>query len=257
MRGDRRFASSSPVALIVLYLFPLFTFYNPPNSGHLNNLYYVQIILAYFFLGSFESNMSLFMYRVYPVTDEHSSCCSQRSTALLFSFAVKSSPRRTCACRKNRASPGGNRRQWSGFCRRSGPWCRVRDLHYHLFSPFFFVCAFIYLSPLCSTILKFKMFFLLVNIASTNFFFSPFDVCFLCERYAFYARIFQLSHLSSWDFLLSFSTIPPYNYFYFVYLFFVLSCYVRSVCVITESCQRGNGTPVRVRVVVVSVGEGR
>ena len=30
-----------------------------------------------------------------------------------------------------------------------------------------------------------------------NFFFSPFDVCFLCERYAFYARIFQLSHLSS------------------------------------------------------------
>ena len=101
MRGDRRFASSSPVALIVLYLFPLFTFYSPPNSGHLNSLYYVQIILAYFFLGSFESNLSLFMYRVYPVTDEHSSCCSQRSTALLFSFAVKSSPRRTCACRKN------------------------------------------------------------------------------------------------------------------------------------------------------------
>ena len=28
--------------------------------------------------------MSFFMCRVYPVTDEHSSCCSQRSAALLF-----------------------------------------------------------------------------------------------------------------------------------------------------------------------------
>ena len=34
---------------------------------------------------------------------------------------------------------GGNR----GFCRRSGPWYRVRDLHYHLFSPFL-LCVFFY-----------------------------------------------------------------------------------------------------------------
>ena len=143
MRGDRRFASSSPVALIVLYLFPLFTFYNPPNSGHLNNLCSVQIILALiFFLSSSESNISLFMYRVYTVTDEHSSCRTQRSVALLISCAVKSSLRRTSTCRKNRASPGGNRRQKSVFCRRSGPLYRVRDLHYHLFSPFFCVSFF-------------------------------------------------------------------------------------------------------------------
>ena len=48
-----------------------------------------------------------------------------------------------CACRKNRASPGGNRRQWSGFCRRSSPWYRVRDLHCHLFSPFL-LCVLFY-----------------------------------------------------------------------------------------------------------------
>ena len=58
-------------------------------------------------------------------------------------------------------------------------------------------CAFIYLSPLCSTTLKFKMFLLLVNIASTDFFFIPFDVYFLCEGYAIYDIIFQHSHLSS------------------------------------------------------------
>ena len=47
------------MALIVLYSFPLFTFDNPPNLGHLNNLHSVQIILAYFFLGSSESKMSV------------------------------------------------------------------------------------------------------------------------------------------------------------------------------------------------------
>ena len=57
--------------------------------------------LHYLFLDSSEINMSLFMYRVYPVTNEHSSCRTQRSAALLFSCAVKSSPRRTCTCRKN------------------------------------------------------------------------------------------------------------------------------------------------------------
>ena len=33
--------------------------------------------------------------------------------------------------------------------------------------------------------------------------------------------------------------------------------YIRSVSVIIESYQRGNGTPVGVRVVVISVGERR
>ena len=85
MRGDRRFASSSPVALIVLCLFSLFTFYNPPNLGHLNNFCYLQIILTFFFVGSSESDMSFFMCRVYPVTDEHSSS-TQRSATLSFFF---------------------------------------------------------------------------------------------------------------------------------------------------------------------------
>ena len=98
-----------------------------------------------FFLSSSESNMSLFMYRVYTVTDEHSSCRTQRSAALLFSCAVKRSLRRTSTCRKDRASPGGNRRQRSGFCRRSGPLYRIRGLHYHLFSPFFCVSFFLFI----------------------------------------------------------------------------------------------------------------
>ena len=93
------------MALIVLYLFPLFTFYNPPNSGHPNNLCYVQIALAYFFLGSSESNMSLFIYRVFPGTDEHSSRCTQRSAALLFSCTLKSSPRRTSTVSVARTVP--------------------------------------------------------------------------------------------------------------------------------------------------------
>ena len=38
--------------------------------------------------------------------------------------------------------------------------------------------------------------------------------------------------------------------------FFVLPCYIRSVCIINGSCQRSNETQVRVRVVVASLGEG-
>ena len=129
-----------------------------------------------------------------------------------------------------RASPGGNHRLWSGFCRRSGPWYRVRDLHYHLFSPFFSVSFFFIhtflLSSLCSTTLKFKIFFLtcfyLANISSTNFFFSRFDANDI---------IFQHSHLSSWDILLSFSTIPPYNYFY-LFICFLCSLVIFDQCVL-------------------------
>ena len=89
MRGHRRFALSSPVALIVICLFPLFTFYNPPNSGHLNNFCSHQIILTFFFLGSSESDMSFFMCRVYPITDERSSSRTQRSATLSYFFCIQ------------------------------------------------------------------------------------------------------------------------------------------------------------------------
>ena len=48
----------------------------------------------------------------------------------------------------------------------------VRDIGSGVLTTFFslpsFVCAFIYLSSLCSTTLKFKIFLLFVNIASTK-----------------------------------------------------------------------------------------
>ena len=91
----------------------------------------------------------------------------------------------------------------------------VRDIGSGVFTTFFslpsFVCASIYLSSLCSTTLKFKMFLLLLNIASTEIFFSQIDVYLLCERYAFYAIIFQ--HLAVEIFLSS-------NYFGLLFSWF-------------------------------------
>ena len=96
-----------------------------------------------------------------------------------------------------RASPGGNHRLWRGFCRRPGPWYRVRDLLFFT-AIVFSVSIFLFLLFLFSEHRIHK--FLLQSIWR--------------ERYAIYAVIFQYSHLSCWDILLSFSTIPPYNYFY-------------------------------------------
>ena len=73
----------------------------------IQGIYIIYYLSKSFWLTS-ESNMRLFMYRVYPITDERSSCRTQRSATLLFSFAVKSFLSFFCiieedkyTCRKN------------------------------------------------------------------------------------------------------------------------------------------------------------